>query len=517
MGKKKSVVLMTLLTIVIVVLCAITAFPAFTLPGSNGVKKWNPAVLQYDLGTDFGGGYYAYYYPQGVITETEYKKNEAALEGDELTEYKDSYKQYKDTSLYLSTDPDDGIYTVEDKENVTEGFKTAFNKAVELVSARFAERAAMTGSDFRVSVVDDFAIRVQLSKVENTKELASNEYASQAFSLFSLTDKLYFMQGEEVVEQLVDEGTSVKDLIKTVSVRTKYEVAQIQIIFTNKGKEMLKAYKKAVAEDSSLTLDLTVGSGENKTPLLQITTEAINTKDEVQYGFQYEEQKLYADTMCVMINSAMENGGIYMNDNELTPFAFTALSGNAIRVYEPVYGDVFVWVLLGVLAVLLASAVIAFVKMGTFGWVNLYSTVTYTAIVAFCYAFISGAVFAVTFGSILVYLAGLALINVFNGYIYKAIKAEAALGKTIVSSVKGGFKKTLLNIVDVYAVLLVGAIALIIGAASLNTVALQAIICVVAAAFSSLLLNRGVNAMLLSASKDKYKYFRLVREDDDDE
>nr|MBR6778189.1 hypothetical protein [Clostridia bacterium] len=214
MGKKKSVVLMTLLTIVIVVLCAITAFPAFTLPGSNGVKKWNPAVLQYDLGTDFGGGYYAYYYPQGVITETEYKKNEAALEGDELTEYKDSYKQYKDTSLYLSTDPDDGIYTVEDKENVTEGFKTAFNKAVELVSARFAERAAMTGSDFRVSVVDDFAIRVQLSKVENTKELASNEYASQAFSLFSLTDKLYFMQGEEVVEQLVDEGTSVKDLIK---------------------------------------------------------------------------------------------------------------------------------------------------------------------------------------------------------------------------------------------------------------------------------------------------------------
>ena len=143
MGKKKSVVLMTLLTIVIVVLCAITAFPAFTLPGSNGVKKWTPAVLQYDLGPDFGGGYYAYYYPQGVITETEYKKNEAALEGDELTEYKDSYKQYKDTSLYLSTDPDDGIYTVEDKENVTEGFKTAFNKAVELVSARFAERAAM--------------------------------------------------------------------------------------------------------------------------------------------------------------------------------------------------------------------------------------------------------------------------------------------------------------------------------------------------------------------------------------
>ena len=72
MGKKKSVVLMTLLTIVIVVLCAITAFPAFSFPGKS-VKKWNPAVMQYDLGMDLGGGYYAYYYPEGVITENEFE------------------------------------------------------------------------------------------------------------------------------------------------------------------------------------------------------------------------------------------------------------------------------------------------------------------------------------------------------------------------------------------------------------------------------------------------------------
>ena len=77
MGKKKSVVLMTLLTIVIAVLCAITAFPKFTIPGT--VKDWNPAALQYDLGADLGGGYYAYYYPEGVITDTEYKNDLASL------------------------------------------------------------------------------------------------------------------------------------------------------------------------------------------------------------------------------------------------------------------------------------------------------------------------------------------------------------------------------------------------------------------------------------------------------
>ena len=325
------------------------------------------------------------------------------------------------------------------------------------------------------------------------------------------------MQDGAVVEQLVDEESSVKDLIKSVKVQTKYEVAQLHIVFTEKGKEMLKSYQSATAENSSLTLDLTVGSGDDKTTLLQISSEVINTKNEVQYGIRYEEEKLYADTICILINSAMENGGIYMNDNETTPFAFAALTGNSIRIYEPVYGDAFVWVLVGVLAVIVLAAVYAIVKMGGFGIMNLYTTLTYFLIAALCFAFISGGVFTVNFGSIVVFLAGLALTNVLNAYVYKAIVKEVSLGKTVQSSVKGGYKKTLAGIVDIYAVLLLGALALLIGAAGLNTLALQAIICVVAGAFCNLVWGRVINVMLLSASKDKYKYFRLTREDDDDE
>jgi hypothetical protein len=71
MGKKKSIVLMALLTIVIVILCAITVVPSFAIP--NSVKIWNPVIKQYDLGTDLDGGYYAYYYATGVISEADYK------------------------------------------------------------------------------------------------------------------------------------------------------------------------------------------------------------------------------------------------------------------------------------------------------------------------------------------------------------------------------------------------------------------------------------------------------------
>ena len=60
-------------------------------------------------------------------------------------------------------------------------------------------------------------------------------------------------------------------------------------------------------------------------------------------------------------------------------------------------------------------------------------------------------------------------------------------------------------------------LALLIGGAGLQTIAFQALICVIAAAFINLVWARVINLLFLSASKNKYKYFRFVREDDDDE
>ena len=64
MGKKKSVVLITLISIVVAILCAITLFPSFEIPFriDGTYKSWNPVVKQFDLSADLGGGYYTYYY-----------------------------------------------------------------------------------------------------------------------------------------------------------------------------------------------------------------------------------------------------------------------------------------------------------------------------------------------------------------------------------------------------------------------------------------------------------------------
>ena len=92
MGKKKSVVLITLISIVVAFLCVLTMFPSFGIPFRvNGTYvTWNPVVDQYALSSDLGGGYYTYYYPEGVIPESEFNGNYENLSGDKQVEYKNS-------------------------------------------------------------------------------------------------------------------------------------------------------------------------------------------------------------------------------------------------------------------------------------------------------------------------------------------------------------------------------------------------------------------------------------------
>ena len=112
MGKKKSVVLLTLITVVLVVLCALSIVPTFSFPWGDGVNGWKSAIGHLHMSADFEGGYYAYYYPEGVISETEYQSNLENYPEEEKADYE---KQYvKSNGLYLAKDEKYGIFDDED-------------------------------------------------------------------------------------------------------------------------------------------------------------------------------------------------------------------------------------------------------------------------------------------------------------------------------------------------------------------------------------------------------------------
>ncbi|MBR2375002.1 MAG: hypothetical protein IKA88_01805 [Clostridia bacterium] len=500
MGKKKSVVLMVLLTIVIIALCAITALPSFAIP--NSVKKWNPAVKQYDFSADLGGGYYAYYYPEGVISEAEYEDNLATAE--DPAEYAASYVRHEG-GLYLSTDEDANI--VSEDGTVTAEFDEAFKAVTEEICARYEKKDY---SDFRVSVVNDYALRIQLPASENTKNQDASQYVSQTLSMFALTGELSFQKGGETVEELKD--NEIGDLIRSISIDREYEVVYLHIKFTSLGKDMIEAFKNETTstEDSSSTSSTTLDVLVGEDTVLKISSEQITGNNNVYYPLTNDPEIRYVETLNILLNSALDNGGFDIE--------FRDVAGSDIRAYEPVYGTNTLTLLYIALAVVIAALIVfAIVRIGRYGVVNLYTTLTYFVATALCFAFINPGWFEVGFGTVFVFLFGLVLTNVFNAHVYRAIKTEFNLGKTVESSVKGGYKKTLWGMIDIYAVLLLGSIALLIGTAGLATFAWQAIICVVAAAFCNLLWARAINYVFLSASKNKFKYFRFVREDDDDE
>ena len=510
MGKRKSVVLMILLTIVIVVLTAITAFPSFAFPGSS-VKGWNPAINQYDLGADLGGGYYVYCYPKGVISETEYKDNVSLLQGKELEEYQASYKAHNGGNLYLDVDIFEDAKTME-------AIKEDFNDAKKEIVERFK---AKNYSDYRISVVDDYALKVELPASEAATKDGNIAVIGQTVSLFTLTGDFTIQQGGVTVDALKDNKPS--EVVKSVSVDTQYGVPYLKIKFTSIGDEMLENFK--ASQETSDEESSSSSSTDNSTLNFLIGDQTIlsfgvdNIDDngnvncfigDIANASAAETDIRIVETRAILLESVINNGGFDIE--------FNAVSTSDVRTYAPVYGDntrTLLFIAVGV--AMLVLIVFAIIWMGRFGWVNAYVTLSYFIITALCFAFITDGMFELTLGSVLVFLAGMIIVNALHMHTYYAIKKEFDLGKTVESSVKGGYKKTLFGIVDIYAVLLLCGVSLLIGVAGLNTLASQIVICTITGAFCNLLWGRAINYMLLSASKNKYKYFRFVREDDDDE
>lgn len=485
MGKKKSVILMVLITVLIVAMSVITLIP-FPL---GGATSFNPTVLQFDLGADLAGGYYVYYYPEGVKTETEFQ-----ADGCDEDDY------VKNGSLYLSKERKYNLVNTATGE-IDAAFRTEFQNAAKVIAKRFEDRGY---SDYRVSVVDDYAIRVELP--------ASDATASATLSSYHYTGAVTFTKGTSSsateLDALKASDADITDYVSGFSVEHNYKWSYLKVHLTKEGKTLMQSVKSDLAttsssSDSSSATLLYLQIGDTK--MTGIYQDNITDNDiRIMY---VESNAELVETYAVLLNSALHNA-----------FDFNLEAGQ-VCTFKAVYGDnVLTLLYIAVGAAMLIVIALAIVLTGGFGVASGYASMTYLLTAATFFAFITGnAAFEVSLGTVFVFLAVFVLMNVMQYHIYHAIKTEFDLGKTVASSVKGGYRKTLWNVVDVYVILLLGAFSLLIGGAGFTALAWQAVICIATAAFCNLLWARVINHMLLSASKNKYKYFRFVREDEDDE
>lgn len=493
MGKKKSVVLLTLITIVIVVLCAVAVFPSFPLSvfKEDSVKTWNPVASLYDLDEELGGGYTARYYPTGVISKAEFDSNCISIEEQEpseLEEYKSSYQKHG--GVYLSKKEDDHVMK-KDGENyvVDPAFDAWFKETAELIGKnRFAK---MQYSTINVSVCDDYVLEVNVP---------SSGASSSALQAFAYTGDLTVSDGSN---EYPGKTETAADYFTSFKLKTSGASAYIEIKATDLGSEKLKDFNE---NSSSSQISFKIG---DETLISPQGSYIYNMDDgnTWQIGITNKEA---ANIFAIALNSALhfEGSSSFVFDQEKTEIA----------TYDAVYGkNGKIMLYLAALIALAVAVILPIILYKGFGVAMAYGTMTYFLIVAYLYAFVTNAVFEVSAVSALLFAAGLALVFALNSRVYAKIKEEVSLGKTVDSSVKNAFKKTLLSAVDVCVIAVIGSVSFLIGGAALQTVAAQAVICFAAASFACLVWTRVLNHLLLSAAKDKYAFYRLKREDDDDE
>ena len=491
MGKKKSMVLMVIISVILAALTLFTVLPSFSFPWNGGLNGWNSVVAEFvDFGSDYKGGYYAYYYPEGIIPESQYK----ALTEDEQADY----TQLSGGGLYLDKDAD-----IAEGNGVSADFATEMAKFRNAVTDRYRQKGY---SDYVVTVVDTYAVRVEVP--------ATDAYYSETLALFAETGALTMKLNGEVVDELSDEDASIGDYIKTFSLRSQFAYKYIHVRLTKAGADLINRLEEdssIVSQSSDTTQDGTTGLWLyfGDTAALPIYTENVASDLVLKCAYNEADYASALETRVILLNSVLNDGGFSFKISDVS---------SEIREKSHAYGEPSSGVMLIVLGVLTIAAIaVAIVFAKRFGVVFGYMALTYVSITGLCFAFIAAGVFEFTLGTAFAYVLGLALMYVLHFKHYNAINNEVALGKTVNSAVALGYKKTLWTTVDVYVALALGALALLIGIAGASTFAWQAIICLVAGAFNSLLWGRVINALFLSASKDKYKYFGLVREEEDDE
>ncbi|MDE6274581.1 MAG: hypothetical protein K2L87_06000 [Clostridiales bacterium] len=479
MGKKKSAVFLVLITLVIAFLCAVCTV-SFEY-GANNIKKYNSAVSIMDKDSQLGGGYNAVYYPDGVISAEEY----VGLDEDE----KADYIAYANGSIYLEKES----VCEEGSEAIKESFKSDFSASVKAITKRY-ESAHIAGA--RVDVCDDYTVRVSMAQ-----GMTATGTAVQLFGYMG-EFKILYGSDENSAQTIVQasEENPITDYVKGATSRMANDTAYVIIDFTSAGQELVKNATASASSDSTSTMYFKVG--DNNVISLTVSQEIDQSSLAISGSYTEETANIVAKLIDSVVNG--EETSLNMTFSEA-------------RVYEDGMGDnalMFIYIAFG--AMLLASAVFAFVRYRLLGFTHLYTILTYAILMVVCLSFIPELYLGVN--TIAATVIGFAILNVSNFVSFEYARKEYALGKTITSSVKQGYKKCFFHIFDLHiALAIIAFLTYFIATLELKIFALALGLAVLFSGVCTLLVNRFYWAIMMALAKNKGKFCHFKREEVEDE
>ncbi len=482
MGKGKSVLLIVLVTVVLAGLLFIGFTPSFPV----GVNDFGSLLSNIDLGTDLGGGYTTVYYPEGVMSKSDYDIEDAETQED--------YTQYK--GIYLS----DEIYDAE-SGRATDEFAAEFDRAFAAVADRYEQMGFVNCS---VVKENDYTIRVSIP------HLSDDSVLDTVFTQLSYSGSLH-LSDTEITTPNAERRAEVwdRDLVSGAGVMSAGDQGYaVTINFTSEGREKFAELTAGMAsgDDSSSssggTLYIYVGMDQ----IVSVSVSGEMDQDTIYISGNFTTRES-AQSVAAAINSVLDEDAVFDLD----------LHYSYLYEFAPTMGEnTALWVAVVIGVLFLAAIVASLVRYKGMGLAFTYGFLTWMLALLLCVSLIGGIV--VDFGGVLAIALSAALMAGFSYYAYNNIRKEFATGKTLTASIKSGFKRSLALTIDAHLVLALAA--LVLWLVSTGTVAFMSLIFLIGTVLSglvTLLVTRFYLYMFMAQPKNKIAFCNFKREEAEDD
>ena len=481
--------------------------------GGGSITQFDPVVTWIDkdanLGVEYGandayrgGGYLATFYPEGVISATEYDDNLASMQkgSKEYDEYKSKYAQVG--NLYY-----DEKENLDAEGKVSEEFAAKFNYAKERLVERY-ER--MHIEDLRIDIADDYILRVFVPQASS-----SLTAYTATFSLFSNMGDLEVLYGTSddvaaATTVLPAAGKSIGDYVKSATTMTDGAGTHYVVVnFTSAGKDRL-ASRTADAATNGGYLFFKVGEGTVIS--LPISSPIENAQLPISSTSFTTE---YVKALAILIDSTA-NAKVAASDVYEGSFS---LHVDSVVTMRALYGDsalIYMYIAFGVLFVLMM--VFFFVRYGLLGFVHLYTYMFFLLVTLLCMW--SVPFVTVSTGTYAAVLLASLLLSASQVFVYERARKEYASGKTMTAAVKNAYKSTFWHVFDLHVV--VAGVSFITYAISLGGLSGFAFVLGLASLFSgicALALGRFMWAIMMRFTNKQGKFCHFKRkevEEDED-
>lgn len=498
MGKVKSAIITALLVAAIIVL-ALFATISCDVPKSNGTKRYNSFISSIPLGSELTGDASTIFYADGVLTEEEYNRDVA--NENKLEEYAEKYAYVEEVGLYVEQDKlekdDNGKFVI------GEEFAASVKEDAEILSDRFSEKGYLS---YSVAVVDKCGIKVSVPTTFTYAAYKGHDSSTYNAAMDKIQDTIEYLTyngGLDLRNSTTFEGSQTlvlkydfNSFFKNAKSMTRSGNYVIRINLTNEGHEKLSEILKGA---TSATLYV------GETPLIDFSDLCGSELSEKSLYFTTSNSD-YAENCAIIINS-VAHGSMLANKYNI--------ESNSLIPSTPVYGEHAAICLAAlVLFIILVAAIAPVIKYKKLGFVNALMVLAYS--VAMATAIMLTGV-ELTIGGVFTALLGLALLSFSNFFTFEAVRRESALGRTIGSSVKLGYKKAMFGVLDVHVILLIASVLMtLIGVGELAACGLIFLIGTLAS-YVLYWLTRFMWYVLSSPARNKFAFCGFVREVEDDE